>query len=82
MNIVLEQVYLVAKINRNSAENYIYNAYTKAIEQLENDEDISAIKLSGCMRVYVDSYNVYDNYIINLMEQVVKKLDEIKRDIL
>ncbi|ERN53927.1 hypothetical protein M3689_17935 [Alkalihalophilus marmarensis] len=56
----------------------IYKRYKDALAIIENHEDNSGIKIAGGVRAYLDSYNDYQNSLVEEMhkaEKIVKQLN-------
>ncbi len=57
--------------------NLIYKRYNKAKEIFENDKDIQELNISGGVRAYMDSYNDYQNPLLEQMNKTEKMIKEI-----
>lgn len=55
----------------------IYNRYKKALEVLENNEDVKEINILGGVRAYMDSYNDYQNPLLGEMHKAEKIIKEL-----
>lgn len=55
----------------------IYKRYKKALEILENNEDIKAINILGGVRAYMDSYNDYQNTLLGELHKAEKIIKEL-----
>ncbi|MED4054450.1 hypothetical protein P4654_09915 [Niallia taxi] len=73
--IQLEEEY--AKDLNSGVLQLIYTRYKKALEILENDEDIKGINIFGGVRAYMDSYNDYQNTLLGEMHKAEKIIKEL-----
>ncbi|MEH6946105.1 hypothetical protein V7068_03385 [Bacillus sp. JJ634] len=55
----------------------IYIRYKKALEILENNEDIKGINILGGVRAYMDSYNDYQNTLLGELHKAEKIIKEL-----
>ncbi|MBN6889582.1 hypothetical protein ACUXCC_004885 [Cytobacillus horneckiae] len=55
----------------------IYIRYKKALEILENNEDIKGINILGGVRAYMDSYNDYQNPLLGELHKAEKIIKEL-----
>lgn len=55
----------------------IYIRYKKALEILENNEDIKEINILGGVRAYLDSYNDYQNPLLGELHKAEKIIKEL-----
>ncbi|GGE54847.1 hypothetical protein [Priestia taiwanensis] len=55
----------------------IYKRYKKALEILENNEDVKGINILGGVRAYMDSYNDYQNTILGELHKAEKLIKEL-----
>ncbi|WP_102693021.1 hypothetical protein [Rummeliibacillus pycnus] len=55
----------------------IYIRYKKALEILENNEDIKEINILGGVRAYLDSYNDYPNTLLGELHKAEKIIKEL-----
>lgn len=55
----------------------IYIRYKKALEILENNEDIKGINILGGVRAYLDSYNDYQNPLLGELHNAEKIIKEL-----
>lgn len=55
----------------------IYKKYKKALEILENNEDIKGINIMGGVRAYMDSYNDYQNPLLGELHKTEKIIKEL-----
>ncbi|MGG0738457.1 hypothetical protein [Niallia taxi] len=73
--IQLEEEY--AKDLNSGVLQLIYTRYKKALEILENDEDIKGINIFGGVRAYMASYNDYQNTLLGEMHKAEKIIKEL-----
>ncbi|WP_397538199.1 hypothetical protein [Rummeliibacillus pycnus] len=66
----LEEEY--AKAITSGVLQLIYNRYKKALEILENNEDIKGINILGGVRAYMDSYYDYQNPLLGELHKAEK----------
>ncbi|MCM3216873.1 hypothetical protein ABER75_03175 [Niallia taxi] len=71
----LEEEY--AKDIKSGVLQLTYSRYKKALEILENDEEIKGINISGGVRAYMDSYNDYQNTLLGEMHKAEKIMREL-----
>ncbi|SFC55482.1 hypothetical protein SAMN05443252_104281 [Bacillus sp. OV322] len=55
----------------------IYKRYKKALEILENNEDVKGINILGGVRAYMDSYNDYQDTLLGEMHKAEKLIKEL-----
>ncbi|WP_312756075.1 hypothetical protein [Rummeliibacillus suwonensis] len=55
----------------------IYIRYKKALEILENNEDIKGINILGGVHAYMDSYNDYQNPLLGELHKAEKIIKEL-----
>lgn len=55
----------------------IYRRYKNALEILENNKDIAQINIIGGVRAYMDSYNDYQNPLLEELHKVEKLVKEL-----
>ncbi|WP_419958272.1 hypothetical protein [Psychrobacillus psychrotolerans] len=55
----------------------IYRRYTNALEILENNKDIAQINIIGGVRAYMDSYNDYQNPLLEELHKAEKLAKEL-----
>ena len=55
----------------------ICKRYKKALEILENNEDIKGINILGGVRAYMDSYNDYQNPLLGELHKAEKIIKEL-----
>ena len=56
----------------------IYKRYMNAVDILENNKDINQIYISGGVRAYLDSYNDYDNPLL----EELHKAENLKKQLI
>ncbi|RRN73955.1 hypothetical protein EI200_04560 [Peribacillus simplex] len=82
---LIEQIKVVInKIEKDYAKEMnsgvlqlIYKRYKKALEILENNEDIKEINILGGVRAYMDSYNDYQNPLLGELHKAEKITKEL-----
>lgn len=55
----------------------IYKSYKNALEILENNKDFNRINIIGGVRAYMDSYNDYQNPLLQELHKAENLLKEI-----
>lgn len=55
----------------------IYRRYRKALEILENNNDFAQINIIGGVRAYMDSYNDYQNPLLEELHKAEKLVKEL-----
>ncbi|MGG3478287.1 hypothetical protein ABES21_12305 [Peribacillus frigoritolerans] len=50
----------------------IYKRYKKALDVMENNEDIREVNIIGGVRAYMDSYNDYQNPLLGELHKAEK----------
>jgi len=55
----------------------IYRRYKNALEILENNKDIAQINIIGGVRAYMDSYNDYQNPLLEELHKAEKLAKEL-----
>lgn len=65
------------KDSKSGVLNLIYIRYKKALEILENNEDIKGINILGGVRAYMDSYNDYQNTLLGELHKAEKIIKEL-----
>lgn len=55
----------------------IYRRYRNALEILENNKDIAQINIIGGVRAYMDSYNDYQNPLLEELHKAEKLAKEL-----
>ena len=73
--IKLEEDY--AKDINSGVLQLVYKRYKKALEILENNEDIKGINVLGGVRAYMDSYNDYQNPLLGELHKAEKIIKEL-----
>ncbi|MCM3030922.1 MULTISPECIES: hypothetical protein [unclassified Niallia] len=71
----LEEEY--AKDINSGVLKLLYSRYKKALEILENNEDIKRINILGGVRTYMDSYNDYQNTLLGELHKAEKLIKEL-----
>ncbi|MFE3977147.1 MULTISPECIES: hypothetical protein [unclassified Peribacillus] len=66
-----------AKDMNSGVLQLIYIRYKKALEILENNEDIKEINILGGVRAYMDSYNDYQNPLLGELHKAEKITKEL-----
>ncbi|MBT2664807.1 hypothetical protein J7J00_04805 [Bacillus sp. ISL-4] len=56
----------------------IYIRYKKALDVMENNEDIREVNIIGGVRAYMDSYNDYQNPLLGELH----KAEKLKKELL
>lgn len=56
---------------------FIYRRYKNALEILENNKDIARINIIGGVRAYMDSYNDYQNPLLEELHKAEKLAKEL-----
>ncbi|APH03818.1 hypothetical protein [Bacillus weihaiensis] len=55
----------------------IYKRYKKALEVIENNQDLNRINITGGVRAYMDSYNDYQNPLLKELHKAENLLKEL-----
>ncbi|CAH0178106.1 hypothetical protein [Peribacillus simplex] len=55
----------------------IYKRYKKALDVMENNEDIREVNIIGGVRAYMDSYNDYQNPLLEELHKAEKLHKEL-----
>ncbi|MGE1101708.1 hypothetical protein [Peribacillus simplex] len=55
----------------------IYKRYKKALDVMENNEDIREVNIIGGVRAYMDSYNDYQNPLLGELHKAEKLHKEL-----
>ena len=63
---------------KNGVIQLIYKRYMNAVDILENNKDINQIYISGGVRAYLDSYNDYDNPLL----EELHKAENLKKQLI
>ncbi|MFE4243892.1 hypothetical protein [Peribacillus butanolivorans] len=66
-----------AKDMNSGVLQLIYKRYKKALEILENNEDIKEINILGGVLAYMDSYNDYQNPLLGELHKAEKITKEL-----
>lgn len=55
----------------------IYKRYKNALKIIENNQDINQVNISGGVKAYLDSYNDYQNPLLEQLHKAEKLLKEL-----
>ena len=55
----------------------IYKRYKNALKIIENNQSIDQVNISGGVRAYMDSYNDYQNPLLEQLHKAEKLLKEL-----